>query len=91
MPCVPEVGEQATGGCWSPPAWTQTATNTGADPSRESPLTGTADIEALEDPDSPGQGSSLSTWPSPDSNEKSEATRICQLSLAVLGAIIFHA
>lgn len=54
--------------------------STEANPNREIPLAGTGDTEAAEDTDSPGQGNSFSTWPSWDSNEKSEATRIRLLS-----------
>lgn len=54
--------------------------STEANPNREIPLAGTGDTEAAEDPDSPRQGNSFSTWPSWDSNEKSEATRIRLLS-----------
>lgn len=66
---------------WKTGAWW------GANPSRGSLLAGIGGTEAGEDPDSPGQGNSLSTWPSQDGNQKSEAERICLTAVDVPEAI----
>lgn len=59
--------------------------NTGANPSRESPLAGTGDSEAVEDPDSQDRAINSSRGLLRTAVEKTEATRICLLSLAYQG------